>query len=86
MESLINTLKESKQFYCDQVTYKYGRNKDWVHDQVSTIDNFSYEVMNETSIGNLLFIYDHAYIEDRKKIEKFLNRLMRDLKKSMTNK
>ena len=28
--------------------------------------------MNETSIGNLLFIYDHAYIEDRKKIENFL--------------
>ena len=67
MESLIYTLKESKRFYCDQVTYKYGRNKDWVHDQVSTIDNFSYEVMNETSIENLLFIYDHAYIEDRKK-------------------
>ena len=45
---------------------------------VSIIDNFSYEVMNQTSIGNLLFIYDYAYIEDRKKIEKFFNRLLRD--------
>ena len=43
MESLINTLKDSKQFNCDQVTYKYGRNKDWIHNQVSIIDNFSYE-------------------------------------------
>ena len=31
MESLIYNLKESKRFYCDEVTYKYGRNKDWIH-------------------------------------------------------
>ena len=50
MESLIYTLKESKRFYCDEVTYKYGRNKVLIHNQVSIIDNFSYEVINQISI------------------------------------
>lgn len=76
MTSLADALKQSGRFHCDQATYKYGKNKDWIHNQLSDLDMVSYNLINETSVGNLLFIYDYADPDDCKKIDDFLSGLL----------
>tara|TARA_A100001015_G_scaffold114007_1_gene126661 strand:- start:966 stop:1259 length:294 start_codon:yes stop_codon:yes gene_type:complete len=70
--TVVSALKATNSFSCDQVTQKFGTNPKWITDQLRNIDlqNFS---VNDTAIGNLLFIYDYAHENEQNIIENFLS-------------
>jgi hypothetical protein len=71
--TIISALKATGLFYCDQVTFKSGTNREWVKRQLEDLGDARNENINETSIGNLLFIYNYADEYDQKKVETFLS-------------
>lgn len=73
--SLVEALKNTNKFQPDVVTFSNGKNSEWVHDQLKLLSETrsSFEKINQTSIGNLLFIHDYASPNDKKVIESFLS-------------
>jgi hypothetical protein len=72
MATVVSALKATNSFSCDQVTHRFGTNNKWITDQIRNIDlqNFS---VNDTAVGNLLFIYDYAQKNEQIIIECFLS-------------
>ena len=84
MTTVVSVLKATNSFSCDQVTQKFGTNPKWITDQIRNIDLQNF-IVNDTAIGNLLFIYDYAHESEQDIIEKFLSGVISNFYKTNIN-